>query len=104
MVPMALESAQPVLFPFGSTQADETECILFFFEADWSMHLSHEGKRSLSFGNHSDSSGDDAVSETTENVMPAEFVYDKLRQGDYNKKVFGIIPPKDNLYALQRSD
>ena len=49
MVPMALESAQPVLFPFGSLPADETECITFFFKADWSMHLLDQRLRSHSF-------------------------------------------------------
>lgn len=75
-------------FPLDQLQRMK-QSVLLFFKADWSMHLLDQRLRSHSFGNHSDSSGDDAVSETMRNVPVTDFVPDKLLQGDYNKKFVG---------------
>ena len=63
--------------------------VLLFFNADWSIHLMDQRRRSHSFGNQSESSGGNFVSGTEWNVPNGEFDYHKIVQGDYDGKFLG---------------
>ena len=62
------------------------ERVLHFFKADWSIHLLDQRQRLHSFGNQSESSRGDAVSEIEWSVPETEYDYHKLIQGDYDEK------------------
>ena len=61
--------------------------ILTDFNLDWMKHLSDLRQRSLSFGNHSESSRGDAEPEDRMNSFKVLYDVDKMVRGEYRKKL-----------------
>ena len=61
--------------------------ILRDFKLDWMKHLSDLRQRSLSFGNHSESSSGDAEPENGMSVFTMSYDIDKVIQGEYIKEL-----------------
>lgn len=63
------------------------ENILRDFKLDWMKHLLELRQRSLSFGNHSESSSGNAEPEDGMDVYKMSYDIDKVIQGEYIKEL-----------------
>ena len=67
------------------------ESILSDFNLDWMKHLSDLRQRSLSFGNHSESSRGDAEADDGMDVSEVPYDEDKIIQGEYLKELMEFV-------------
>ena len=78
--------------------------VLRDFKLDWMEHLSDLRQRSLSFGNHSESSSGDAESDDGMIFFEVSYDIDKVMQGEYIKELEESVEdlfPKQLVRSIQ---